>query len=224
LQARSRHRASREIHLGKITKSNRAAKGPPETVEAVLAEVPAAARMATAKAAHVPAAKPAEMTTAEAAYLAAAEAAHMAEVSAGEVSALAVEAKATVKSVMEMVPSDEERTTKPVAGVVVRIGIAVAIVVAGAILRPIAVIAVRIAGGDAADHSGRDGIVPIAVNVAVSVSPNVVVMAHVHVVPRDRPKARVATRDGPVHAVRDLRVNSIPVMVRNGRRICGRNR
>ena len=47
-------------------------------------EVPAAAEVAAAKAAHVPAAEAGEMTAAE---LAAAEAAHVAEVSAGEMTA-----------------------------------------------------------------------------------------------------------------------------------------
>ena len=189
----------------------------------MLAEVPAAAKVAAAKATHVPAAKPSEMTAAEAAEIAAAKAAHVAEVSAGEMSSATVEAEAVVKSVVEMVPSDEDRTTKPVAIVVIGIGVAVTIVVAGAIIRPI-VVAVRIAGGDAADHSGRDGragIVPIAVNVAVSVSPNVVVMANV--VTRDIPSACVATRDIPVQAVRDPRVSSVPVMLSDSRRICGRN-
>ena len=193
----------------------------------MLTEAPAAAaEVAAAKAAHVPAAEAAaEMTAAElaaakaayvaevsagemtAAELAAGEAAHVAEVSADEMSPAPVEGEATVeavvKAVMEAADSDEDRTTKPVAIVVIRIGVAVTIVVAGAIIRPIVVIAaVRIAGGDAADHSGRDGragIVAIAVNVAVSVSPNVVVMAHV--VTRDIPKACVAMCDIPVQAV-----------------------
>ena len=82
---------------------------------------------------------------------------------------------------MEAAASDEDRTTKPVAIVVIRIGVAVTIVVAGAIIRPIVVIAaVRIAGRGAGDHSGRDsraGIIAIAVNVAMSVSPNVVAVA-----------------------------------------------
>jgi hypothetical protein len=86
--------------------------------------------------------------------------------------------KTVVKAVVEAAAHDEDRTTKPVAIVVIRIGIAVTIVVAGAIIRPIVVIvAVRIAGGGAGDHSGRDGrsgIITIAVNVAMSVSPNVV--------------------------------------------------
>jgi hypothetical protein len=200
----------------------------------MLMEVPAAAEVAAAKAAHVPAAKAAaeaahvaevsagemaatELAAAEAAHvakvsagemtaaeLAAAEAAHVAEmIAAVEMSPVAVESGATVetvvKAVMEAAASDEDRTTKPVAIVVIRIGVAVTIVVAGAIIRPIVVVAVRIAGGVAADHSGRDGIVAIAVNVAVSVSPNVVVMADV--VTRDIPMACVAARNIPVQTV-----------------------
>ena len=140
--------------------------------------------MAAAKAAHVPAA--------EAAHVPAAEAAHVAEVSAGEMSPVAVEmspvaveseatVEAVVKAVVEAAASDEDRTTKPVAIVVIRIGVAVTIVVAGAIIRPIVVIAaIRIAGRGAGDHSGRAGragIITIAVNVAMSVSPNVVAVA-----------------------------------------------
>ena len=160
-------------------------------------EVPAAAEVAAAKAAHVPAAKAAaeaahvaeasagEMT----AELAAGEAAHVAEVSAAEMSPALMEGEATVeavveavvKAVMEAADSDEDRTTKPVAIVVIRIGVAVTIVVAGAIIRPIVVIgAVRIAGhgaGDYSGHDGRAGIITIAVNVAMSVSPNVVAVA-----------------------------------------------
>jgi hypothetical protein len=56
----------------------------------------------------------------------------------------------------------------------------------------------------------------------VSVSPNVVVMAHV--VTRDIPKACVAMCDIPVQAVRDPRVSSVPIMVSDGRRVCGRRR
>jgi hypothetical protein len=103
-------------------------------------------------------------------------------------SPVAVESEATVEAVVEAVvkavaeaaPSDEDRTTKPVAIVVIRIGVAVTIVVAGAIIRPIVVIAaVRIAGRGTGDHSGRDGIITIAVNVAMSVSANVVAVAGV---------------------------------------------
>jgi uncharacterized membrane protein YphA (DoxX/SURF4 family) len=179
-------------------------------------EVPAAAEVAAAKAAHVPAAKAAaeaahvaevsagEMTAAE---LAAAEAAHVAEVSAGEMSPASMEGEATVEAVVEMVPSDEEdRTAPPIAIVVIRIRVAPTVVVAGAsalannsrqwvfsrsvspneigqpmAVRPVIVaVAVRIAGGGADDHSGRDGragIITLAVNVAMSVSPNVVAVA-----------------------------------------------
>ena len=89
--------------------------------------------------------------------------------------------EAVVKAAVEAAAPDEDRTTKPVAIVVIRLGVAVTIVVAGAIIRPIVVIAaVRIAGRGAGDHSGRDGragIITIAVNVAMSVSPNVVAVA-----------------------------------------------
>jgi hypothetical protein len=176
-------------------------------------EVPAAAaEVAAAKAAHVPPAK------------AAAEAARVAEVSAVEMSPVAMEmspvaveseatVEAVVKAVVEAAASDEDRTTKPVAIVVIRIGVAVTIVVAGAIIRPIVVIAaVRIAGRDAADHSGRDGyagIVAIAVHVAMSVSPSIMAMACVSVC------------NAPV---RDARVSGIPGVVGDGRRVCGRKR
>jgi hypothetical protein len=56
----------------------------------------------------------------------------------------------------------------------------------------------------------------------VSVSPNVVVMAHV--VARDIPKACVAMCNIPVNAMCDPRMGSVPVMVSDRRRICGRNR
>ena len=157
---------------------------------------------------------------------AAAEAARVAEVSAGEMSPAAVESEAVVVEavIVEPARSDEDRTTKPVAIVVIRIGVAVTIVVAGAIIRPIVVIAaVRIAGRGAGDHSGRDGrsrIVAV-IGVAVAVSPNVVAMARVAT--RHIPMARLATRDIPVQAVRDPRVSSVPVMVSDGHRICGRN-
>ena len=141
-----------------------------------------ATELAAAEAAHVAEVSAAEMTATE---LAAAEAAHVAEVSAAEMSPVAVECEAAVEAVVkalaEAAASDEDRTTKPVAIVVIRIGVAVTIVVAGAIIRPIVVIAaVRIAGRGAGDHSGRDGrdgIITIAVNVAMSVSPNVVAVA-----------------------------------------------
>ena len=168
-----------------------------------------AREVTSAETADMSSAKTADMTSAKASHVAAAEAAHVAEVSAAEMSPVAVESEATVeavveavvKAVMEAAASDEDRTTKPVAIVVIRIGVAVTIVVAGAIIRPIVVVAIRIACGDATDHSGRDGragIVAIAVNVAVSVSPNVVVMAHV--VARDIPKACMAMCDIPVQA------------------------
>jgi hypothetical protein len=191
----------------------------------LLTEVSAAAEVAAAKAAHVAAT---EASPAEATYMATAEAAHVAEVSASEMSPVPVETEAPVmEAVVEPVPSEEDGTTKPVVIVVIRILVSVTIVVASAIVRPV-VAAVRIAGGGASDHpagDGRAGIIAIAVNVAVSVSPNVVAMACV--VARDIPMACVATRDIPVQAVRGGRMNgvsSVPGVVDDGRRVCGRKR
>jgi hypothetical protein len=159
--------------------------------------------------------------------LAAAEAAHVADVSAGEMSPVAVEmcpvavesearVEAVVKAVVEAAPSDEDRTTKPVAIVVIRIPVSVTIVVARAIIRPIVVIAaVRIAGRGAGDRSGRDsraGIIAIAVHVAMSVSPNIMAMACVRVC------------NVPVETVRDARMSGVPGVVGDGRRVCGRKR
>src|SRR4029077_2965348 len=120
-----------------------------------------------------------EMTATE---LADADAVHVAEVSAGEMSPVPVESEApveaVVKTVVEAAAADEDRTAPPVAIVVIRIRVAPTVVVAGAIIRPIVVIAaVRVSRRGAGDHScrdGRAGIITIAVNVAMSVSPNVV--------------------------------------------------
>src|ERR1700719_2991336 len=133
---------------------------------------------------------------------------------AAELAAAAMEAEASVEAVVEMVPSDEEdRTAPPVAIVVIRIRVAPTVVVAGAIVRPVGILAaIRIAGGVAGDHSGRDGIITIAVNVAMSVSPNVVAVAC------------VAMCDIPVQTVRDARVSSVPGVVGDRRRVCGRKR
>ena len=102
--------------------------------------MPAAAEVAAAKTAHAPAAKAAaeaaEMTATE---LAAAEAARMAEVSAGEMTAAPMEGEATVEAVVEMVPSDEDRTAPPVVKVIIRIRVAPTVVVAEAIVRPVIV-------------------------------------------------------------------------------------
>ena len=112
--------------------------------------------------------------------------------------------EALVKAVVEAAPSDEDRTTKPVAIVVVRIRVSVTIVVARAIIRPIVVIAaVRIAGRDS-----RAGIIAIAVHVAMSVSPNIMAMACVRVC------------NAPVETVRDARVRGVPGVVGDGRRVC----
>ena len=159
------------------------------------------------------------MTAAE---LGDADAVHVAEVSAGEMSPVPVESEApveaVVKTVVEAAASDEDRTTIPVTIVVIRIGVAVTIVVAGPVIRPIGgIAAVRIAGRGAGDHSGRDGIITIAVNVAMSVSPNVVAVACVAM-------CDIPMQAMPVQAVRDPRVSSVPIMVSDGRRVCGRKR
>ena len=190
----------------------------------VSADEMTAAELAAAEAAHVAEVSADEMTATE---LADAEAAHVAEVSAGEMSPVPVESEApveavvkTVVAVVEAAAPDEDRTAPPVAIVVIRIGVAVTIVVAGPVIRPIVVIAaVRIAGRGAGDHSGRDGppIITIAVNVAMSVSPNVVAVACVAM-------CDIPVHAMPVQAVRDPRVSSVPIMVSDGRRVCGRRR
>ena len=205
----------------------------------VLAEVPAA-EVATAEApevpapeaAHVPAASevsPAEathMTTAKAAKVAAAEAACVAEVSAGEMSPAAMEAEAVVvEAVVEMVPSDEDRTSEAKAVIVIRIWVSVTIVVARAVVRPVGVVAaVWIAGGGCADHSGRDrrSRIVAVVGIAVSVSPNIVAMTYVTMC--DVPvNAMCGPRMGRVLVmVSDRR--SVPVRVTDRRRIRGGKR
>jgi hypothetical protein len=78
-----------------------------------------------------------------------------------------VESEAVVEAV-EAAPSDEDRTTKPVAIVVIRIRVSVTVVARVIIVRPVGVVvAVRIA---ATDHSGRAGIIAIAVCIAVRVA------------------------------------------------------
>jgi hypothetical protein len=223
-----------EVSVGKMTAAELTAAEAAHVAEVSVGKM-TAAELTAAEAAHVAEVSvgkmtAAELTTVEAAHVAkvsvgkmtAAEAAHVAEVSAGEMSSVAMEnegpveavVKTVVKAVVEAAASDEEdRTTKPVAIVVIRIGVAVTIVVAGAIIRPIVVIvAVRITGRGADDHSGRDGTITIAINVAMSVSPNVVAVAC------------VAVCDIPVQAVRDPRMSSVPIMVSDGRRVCGGKR
>ena len=212
---------------GALAKQNRAAKGPPEAeakVRGELAEVPAAAEVAATEAAHMAAAKPAEMTAAEAAYMATAKATHMAEVSAGEMSSAVMKREAIAKAVVEMTRSEEDRTPKAV--IVIRIGVSVTVVVAGAAIRPVGVIAaVRIARGRAGNHSGRHGptwIIAITINVAVSVSPNIAPMTY------------VTLCDVAVNATCDPRMGGVlvmvsdrrrmRVMVSDRRRICGGNR
>jgi hypothetical protein len=219
-------RASGEL-AGALAKQNRGAKGAPEAeakVRGVLAEVPAAAEVATTEAAHMAAAKPAEMTAAEAAYVAAAKPAHVAEVSAGEVSPAAMERRAIAKAVVEMVSSEEDRAAKTV--IVIRIKVSVTVVVAGAAVRPVGVIAAGwITSGRAGDHSRRHGpawIIAIAVSVTMPVSPNIAPMTY------------VTLCDVPVNAMCDPRMGgvlvmasdhrSMRVMVSDRRRICGGNR
>jgi hypothetical protein len=116
--------------------------------------------------------------------------------------------EAVVKAVVEAAASDEDRTTEPVAIVVIRIRVSVTIVVARAIIGSIVVIAaVRIAGRDS-----RAGIIAIAVHVTMSVSPNIMAMACVSVC------------NAPVETVRDARVSGVPGVVGDGRRVCGRKR
>ena len=188
---------------------------------AEVAAANAAAEMTATEAAHVAEVSGGEMTATE---LAAAEAAHVAEVSAGEMSPAAVESEATVeavvKAVLEAAPSDEGRTTKPVAIVVIRIRVSVTIVVARAIIRPIVVIAaVRIAGRDAANHSGRDsraGIIAVAVCIAVRVAVTVGVDVAV-MVGGDAP---VYTRDLPMDASSSM-MNAMGGVMNDRRRAGG---
>jgi hypothetical protein len=143
----------------------------------------------------------------------------VAEVSAGEMSPAAVEAEAMIKAVVEMVPSEEDRTPEAKAVIVIRIWVSVTIVVTRAVVRVVA--AVWITGGGAADHSGRDrrSRIVAVIGIAVSVSPNIVAMTGVAM--GDIPMACVAMGDIPVQAARDLWVSSVRVMVSNSRRICG---
>jgi hypothetical protein len=181
------------------------------------------AEPADAEAAHVADVSAYEVTATE---LAAAEAARVAKVSAGEMSPVPMESEAPVeavvktvaKAVVEAAHSDEDGAPKPVTIVVIRIGVAPTVVVAGAIVRPVIVIAtVWIAGRGAGDRYGRDGIVTRAVNVAMSVSPNVVAVACVAM-------CDIPVYAMPVQAVRDPRVSSVPIMVSGGRRVCGGKR
>ena len=161
----------------------------------------AAAEVAATETAHMAAAKAAEMTAAEAAYVATAKAAHMAEVSASEMRPAGVEAEATAKAVVEMAPSDKDRTPEAKAVIVIRIWVPVTIVVTRAVIGVVA--AVWITGGGAADHSGcdrRSRIVAV-VGVAVAVSPNIVPMTY------------VTMCDVPVNAMCDPRTGSMLVMV-----------
>jgi hypothetical protein len=134
----------------------------------------------------------------------------------------AVEAEAMVKAVVEMVPSEEDRTPKAKAVIVIRIWVSVTIVVTRAVVRVVA--AVWITGGGAADHSGRDrrSRIVAVIGIAVSVSPNIVVMAYVTTcdIPVNAVNAMCDTRMGrALVMVSDRR--SVPVGVSDRRRICG---
>jgi hypothetical protein len=187
---------------------------PPEAeceARARLPEVAAATHVAAAKPTHVAAAKPAHVTAAEAA---AAKTAHMAKVSAGEMAPAAMERETIAKAVVEMIPSEEDRTPEVKAVIVIRIWVSVTIVVAG--VRPVGIVAaVRIAGGGAGDHAGRNSrarIVPITITVAVSVSPDVMAMAHV-------PLGDIPMHAMPMHAMRNPGMGSVPIMVSDGGRM-----
>jgi len=185
-------------------------------------EVPAAAEVTTAEPTHVAAAEATHVPAAEPTHMTAAKAAGVAEVSAGEMSPAAVEAEAMVKAVVEMVPSEEDRTPEAKAVIVIRIWVSVTIVVTRAVVGVVA--AVWITGGGAADHSGRDcrpRIVAV-IGIAVSVSPNIVVMAYVTTcdIPVNAVNAMCDTRMGrALVMVSDRR--SVPVGVSDRRRICG---
>jgi hypothetical protein len=170
----------------------------------MLAEVPAAAKMAATKPAHVAAAKPAHMAAAKTAGVAATDRAEVpaakavAEVSVRELTAVSVEAVAEAK--MATVEAGAKAKAAVIRPVVAVVGIVA--VVAPAVRPGVGIVAgIRITGRDSADHSGRAGIVAVsvagivAVRVAVSVSPNVMAMAC------------VAMRDVLVRAVRDTRVS-----------------
>jgi hypothetical protein len=161
----------------------------------MLAEVPAAAKMAAAKAAHVTTAESAKVTTAKAAGVAAAEPAKVAaskavaKVSVRELTAVAVEAVAEAK--MATVEAGAKTKAAVIWPVVAVVGIVAGVAPAVGI-----VAGIRITGRNSANHSGRDGGSGIvAVSVAVSVSPNVMAMAC------------VAVCDVLVRAVRDPRVS-----------------
>jgi hypothetical protein len=187
--------------------------------------VAAAAEVAATEAAHMAAAKPAEMTAAEAAYVATAKAAHVAEVSASEMRPAAVEAEAMAKAVVEMARPDEDWTPEAKAVIVIRIWVSVTIVVTRAVVGVVA--AIWITGGGAADHSGRDrrSRIVAVIGIAVSVSPNIVVMAYVTTcdIPVNAVNAMCDTRmDRTLVMVSDRR--SVPVRVSDRRRICGGKR
>lgn len=150
---------------------------------------------ATPKPAHMAAAKPAEAT-------AAAEA-HMAKAPAGQPSSAAVESEAVVELMMEATPSDKETRTPPVVEAEIRV--APAIVVTGAIIRPIVVVtAVRVTSGGASNHSGHRG---AGIGVMTRAAMGVVVDIAIGI------KAAVGVRRPPV--------NGVDGVMNGGRRVCG---
>ena len=187
--------AKRPITAAELTAAELAAAEAARVAKVSAGEM-TTAELAAAEAAHAADVCAGEMTagelaaaeTAHAADVCAAEAAHVAHVSAGEMSPAAMESEApveaVVKAVVEAGASDGEDRKLPRCheSASIRIpAIAVTVVVAGAIIRPIVgIAAVRIACRGAGDHSGRDGgagIITIVVSVAMSVSPNVVAVA-----------------------------------------------
>jgi hypothetical protein len=167
----------------------------------MLAEVPAAAKMAAAEAAHVAAAKAAKVTAAKAAGVAAAEPAEVAaskavpEVPVRELTAISMEAVAEAKMATVEAGAKAKAKAAVIRPVVAVVGIVAVVAPAVGI-----VAGIRIAGRHSANHSGRDGGAGVvAVSVAVSVSPNVMAMAC------------VAMCDVLVRAVRDTRLSDTRV-------------
>lgn len=126
--------------------------------------------MAATKPAHVAATKATEVTATKAAEVTAGEAARMAKVPAAQPSP-AAESEAVVELMMEASPSDKETRTPPIIEAVIRV--APAIVLTGAIVRPIVVVTtVRVTGAGASNHSGRGrdaGMVAVGVTMRAAV-------------------------------------------------------
>jgi hypothetical protein len=137
-------------------------------------EVPAAAEVAAAKAAH--------MAAAEAAYVTAAEAAHMAEVSAGEMTVEALAKTTAIKAGAET-RADEALAEETRAITIARPVTIAVVAVTRAVSIGIVIAVVRVSAGDArseeaADHSGgggRAGVVAVAIGVSMRVAVGVMV-------------------------------------------------